>query len=322
MKFTGILCVLMLLAMIFTPLLSLKGESDSAKEEKTESVFSQNKQKAPENISVFITEKNKTEKMALTDYVTLSVCAEISPNYEPQAIMAQAVACRTYALYMIKNGKYEKADISDDYTVHQGFISKDKLKEKWGDKFDAYFEKISSCVKEVENKAITCGGEIILPAFFALCGGKTENASDVWGGDVKYLKSVVSAGDELSENLTSTVKLSKDEFQDCCKNLKNCALPDSETKWAGEAKRTQAGAVKQISIGDQSYSGEEIQKAFELKSNNFTLEYNDGFFIFTVTGNGHGVGMSQYGADFMARQGSGYEEILKHYYTGVEIVDY
>ncbi|MBQ7580890.1 MAG: stage II sporulation protein D [Clostridia bacterium] len=322
MKFIGILCVFLALAMIFTPLLSLKDEKPSPIEEKTESVFLQSGEKAPQNISVYLTKKGKTEKMSLSDYVTLSVCAEISPNYEPQAIMAQAVACRTYALYMLKNGSYDKADISDDYTVHQGFIPKSELKEKWGDKFDVYFEKISSCVKAVEDKAIACDGRIIQPAFFALCCGQTENASDVWGGEVKYLKSVVSPGDELSENLTSVVDMTESEFESCCKKLKNCTLPDDKTKWIGKAERTQAGAVKQIAVGNGTYGGAEMQKAFELKSNNFTLEHNGDSFVFTVVGSGHGVGMSQYGADFMARRGSNYEEILKHYYTGVEIVDF
>ena len=146
--------------------------------------------------------------------------------------------------------------------------------------------------------------------------------SDVWGGEVKYLKSVVSPGDELSENLTSVVDMTESEFESCCKKLKNCTLPDDKTKWIGKAERTQAGAVKQIAVGNGTYGGAEMQKAFELKSNNFTLEHNGDSFVFTVVGSGHGVGMSQYGADFMARRGSNYEEILKHYYTGVEIVDF
>ena len=321
MKFTGILCVFLIITMVFTPLLSIDGKDSDLSDEKTESIQASSMQKAPQNISVYHTKTGKVEKMKLNDYVVLSVCAEIMPGYNEQAIMAQAVACRTYALYMIKNGKYDKADISDDYTIHQGFISKDDLEKKWGDRFDTYFQRIVSCVEKVQNKAISFDGDIIQPAFFALCSGKTENASDVWGEDVKYLKSVISTGDELAENLTSVVKMSKDEFVSCCESLKGCDLSSDASQWIGKAERTDSGAVRKITVGGKSYTGAQAQKAFELRSNNFTVEYNDPDFVFTVTGNGHGVGMSQYGADYMARLGSSYEEILKHYYTGVEIVD-
>ncbi|MBQ7653762.1 MAG: stage II sporulation protein D [Clostridia bacterium] len=322
MKFMGVLCVFLALTMVFTPLLSLNGEKIFSQSNESQSVLSSKTAKASQSISVYHLKTGKVEKMSLYDYTVLSVCAEIPPSFEEQAIMAQAVACRSYALYMIEKGSFDKADISDDYTIHQGYISKDELKKRWGDKFDTYYKRISSSVNKVENKAIFCDGEIIQPAFFALCGGKTENASDIFGGDAKYLKSVVSSGDELAEDLTSVVNFSKDEFKSCCENLKDCSLSDDDSQWIGETKRTQAGAVKEIVIGDRTYSGSQAQKAFGLKSNNFTAESRDGSFVFTVIGNGHGVGMSQYGADYMARQGSSYEEILKHYYTGVEIVDY
>ena len=117
------------------------------------------------------------------------------------------------------------------------------------------------------------------------------------------------------------MKISKDEFVSCCENLKDCDLSSDASQWIGKTEKTDSGAVRKITVGGKSYSGAQVQKAFELKSNNFTVEYTEDGFIFTVIGNGHGVGMSQYGADYMARLGSSYEEILKHYYTGVEIID-
>lgn len=321
MKFTGVLCIFLVLSMIFVPIISIGKEPVSVSSSPAQTSVSE-KTQPNEKIKVYITETGKVEKIDLTEYTIGAVCAEISPSYEEEAIMAQAIACKTYAVYMMENDVYDKADVSDDYTIHQGYISKDKLKEKWGEKFDAYYQKIASAVKKVDNKIITYNGKVIQPAFFALCGGKTENAEDIWGNEVPYLKSVVSVGDELASSNTSTVSYSVDEFVNCCENLEKCKLSDDKSDWIGETKKTDAGSVKNIVIGSQSYTGAKIQRVFNLKSINFSLKYDGKNFVFSVIGNGHGVGMSQYGADYMARQGSNYEEILKHYYTSVEITDY
>lgn len=321
MKFTAILCIFLTLAMIFIPLIPIKQDNTVMTSTVQSEKPKQNKT-VPDKIKVYFTKKDKTEKIDLNEYITGVVCAEISPNYEENAIMAQAIASRTYAIYMLENGGYDKADISDDYSIHQGYLSKEDLKEKWKDNFDTYYKKIEDAVLKVQNKAITYNGEIIKPAFFALCGGKTENAKDIWGGDVPYLKSVSSVGDELCSSLSSTVTYSIDEFKKLCGKLQKCNLSSDETKWVGEIKKTASGAVKEITIGENEYSAYTVQKVFSIKSNNFNLKYDNQKFIFSVIGNGHGVGMSQYGADYMARQGSSYEEILKHYYTDVEIADY
>ncbi|MBR3588729.1 MAG: SpoIID/LytB domain-containing protein [Clostridia bacterium] len=127
-----------------------------------------------------------------------------------------------------------------------------------------------------------------------------------------YLVSVTSQGDTLSPDLVSEKTVSREEFE----NFVRFSLNDSPIF---SLECTEAGAVKKLTIDGNSFDGDDVQKAFSLKSNNFSLTYSENQFIFTVTGNGHGVGMSQYGADFMARQGAKYDEILKHYYTGVEI---
>lgn len=319
MKFTGILCVLLILTMVFVPLLSLKNTSLFQNEERQTPVFANKVQELPQKISIYHVDTQKVEELNLSDYTVLSVCAEISPEYNEQAIMAQAVACRTYAVYMIRKGTYDKADISDDYSIHQGYIGKESLKEKWGNKFDEYFKKISSCVSKTDGKVMTFEGEIIQPAYFALCGGKTENAADIWGGDTQYLKSVVSVGDEFAPDLKSITKISKDEFENCCKKIEGFKLSDDPENWIENIKKTAAGAVKSVTVGGVNISGSTAQRIFELNSNNFTVEYTDDCFVFTVIGSGHGVGMSQYGANYMANQGSKYDEILMHYYTGIEL---
>ena len=250
----------------------------------------------------------ETVNLSVSDYLTGVVSAEISPLYSEEAIKAQAVAAHTYALYQQEKG----VALTDDYKKHQAYISPEEAKEKWGDKYDLYMQKITSCVDEVKDKIITYEGEIILPAFFALCGGKTENVKDIWGEELPYLVSVSSEGDKLSPDLVTEKKVTKEEFEAFS------GFPLGEIP-VFSLECTEAGAVKTLTIDGKEFDGDDVQKAFSLKSNNFSLTYSENAFLFTVTGNGHGVGMSQYGADFMGRQGASYDEILKHYYTGVEI---
>lgn len=304
MRFTLFLSLCLALSMIFTPVIPLHGKTQTK-----EAVNTAVSRKADdETITLYRTETKEAIALSVSDYLTGVVSAEISPLYSEEAIKAQAVAAHTYALYQQEKG----VTLTDDYTKHQGYISPEEAKEKWGDKYDLYTQKITSCVNEVTDKIITYDGEIILPAFFALCSGKTENVADIWGGEMPYLVSVTSEGDKLSADLISEKEVTKEEFE----NFAGITLGDTPVF---SLDCTEAGAVKALTIGEKSFDGDDVQKAFSLKSNNFSLTYSDGKFLFTVLGYGHGVGMSQYGADFMARQGASYEEILKHYYTGVEI---
>ena len=321
MRFACVLCVLLMISMVFIPAISLEKAEQSVLSVFKKEETSQKTEKRSDTIDVLITETGSTQNMSICDYVIGAVCAEISPSFETEAIKAQAVACHTYALYMIEYGDFDGADISDDWTKHQGYLSKEKLKEKWGDKFDVYYAKVEKAVLSVQNKIMTYDSKTIQPAFFALCTGKTENSSDVWGGDLPYLRSVASVGDSLSPDLHSVQNFSEDEFKKCVGNLDGCSISGKAENWVSDIEKTAAGAVRKIKICNKEFSGAEVQKAFSLKSNNFTVTYSDGKFTFNVSGNGHGVGMSQYGADYMARQGSSYDEILKHYYTGIEIKD-
>ena len=305
MRFTLFLSICLALSMIFTPLINMKGK----KEEKTVSESFSEKISAEEEITLLLTDTNEEITLDMTDYLVGVVSAEITPLYSEEAIKAQAVAAHTYALYNQQKG----VTLTDDYKKHQAYISPEEAKEKWGDKYEIYSKKIASCVNEVKDKIITYDGEIILPAFFALSSGKTENSGDIWSESLPYLVSVTSQGDTLSPDLISEKAVSREEFE------KFTGFQISENP-VFSLECTDAGAVKKLTIDGKDFDGDDVQRAFSLRSNNFTLTYSENQFTFTVTGNGHGVGMSQYGADFMARQGSTYEEILKHYYTGVEVV--
>lgn len=304
MRFTLFLSLCLALSMIFTPIINFTGETDK----KTAVSVTSQKAEKDEKITILRTKTNKKVTLDMTDYLVGVVSAEMSPLFSEEALKSQAIAAHTYALYQQKKG----VTLTDDYKQHQGYISPDEAKEKWGEKHEIYAKKITSCVEEIKDKVITYEGEIILPAYFALCSGKTENSEDVWGGKLPYLVSVTSEGDRLSPDLISEKQVSREEFE----NFTGFSIGEAPVFYLD---CTEAGAVKILTVGGKDFTGNDVQKAFNLKSNNFSLTYSENTFLFTVTGNGHGVGMSQYGADFMARQGATAEEILKHYYNGVEI---
>lgn len=272
-------------------------------------------------ITVFRSAQQKADEMDMFEYVCGSVAAEMPLSYHEEALKAQAVACYTNALRLKQSGGYsENAHISDDTSLHQGYLSEAQRRDKWGDDFQKYESKLQNAVKAVENEYISYNGEPCVAAFFALCSGTTEDAENIWGEKVSYLVSVKSSGDALSPQYTQTIALDKTEFLNCIKSAsvetKNIKSLKNIIKITEKSK---VGTVLKAEINSLELSGEEIQKAFSLRSRVFSVETTKDTVTFTVTGYGHGVGMSQYGADFMARQGSTYEEILLHYYQGTEI---
>ena len=331
MKFMSLLCLVLAVSMIFSPLISLKSRTKETlgptlKETTTVSSGTLKTSKISDvDMKIKRISTGKVEKISMFDYIVGNVSAEISPLYNEEAIKAQAVAAHTYALYRIQKEKDAPTDdldgayLSDDYTKYQGYMSAEEMKKKWGDNYDIYADKIKECVEAVRDKIITYNGALIEPAYFAYCSGKTESAKNVFGNDRKYLQSVISTGDSLCPDLISTKKFTKTEFEKCAENLENCKLGDNAAEWIGDMDTSPIGTVLSMSIGSGSYKGSVIQSTFDLKSNNFTVKYAKETFTFTVKGSGHSVGMSQYGADYMARQGSTYDEILMHYYTGTAI---
>jgi len=278
-----------------------------------------------DTFKVLLSDTQTVIELSELEYICGAVASEMPAIYHEEALKAQAVACYTYALNARNDQKknpdaaLKGAYLSSDSSVHQGYKTKDQLKEKWGDKFDTYYNKIESAVKSVLGKVITYDGELITPAFHAISSGKTENASVVWGGEVPYLVSVNSAGDRLSPDYSSTLVLSCEQFTQLASGLEGTAFGGDASTWVSSPVVSDAGTVTSITIGGKSFDGCAVRKAFSLRSNCFTIEYKNNSFILNVTGYGHGVGLSQYGADYMSRQGSNYKEILSHYYCGVKI---
>ena len=325
MKTYTLICFFLALGMILSPLYTVSKTKDILPQEiieetsVTEAITNQPEQ-IP-TVKVMSASSNNITEMPLKEYLIGVVAAEINPSYHEEAIKAQTIASHTLLLY-VKNHKSDKlkgADISDSSATHQGYMSEADQKEKWGDSFETYHSKIAKCVDEVINQTLQYDGEYINAAFHAISNGKTENCKDVWGGSFPYLTSVPSIGDKLSPAYQSQVTVTEKEFK---KKLKehNIEFKDDAKKWIENITNTETGMVKSIQICGKTLKGTEFRTIFSLKSSTFTYKYEDEKFIFTVNGYGHGVGMSQYGANYMAQQGFTYKEILGHYYQGAEII--
>lgn len=321
MKSYSMICFFLSLAMILCPLCSVEKATEVISQEflGEETTVPQEEVTVTTVKVMNASSKNITE-MPLRDYLIGVVASEINAAYHEEAIKAQTVAAHTMLLYSkeYKNEGLNGADISDSSATHQGFLTEDEQKEKWGENYNTYREKIERCVDEVINLTLQYNGKPINAVFHSISNGQTENATDVWGGEYPYLVSVNSVGDKLSPAYHSEVKVTAEKFKETMSE-NGSKLGDTPSKWVEKITNTDTGMVKEIIIGGKSFKGTEIRTLFGLKSSTFTVNYTDESFVFTVSGYGHGVGMSQYGADYMARQGFKYDEILKHYYVGTEI---
>lgn len=321
MKMYLILTLLVFMILVLFPFVSLAENSKNNAYKPNTSAETVNNTVTADQINVLRVSSGKTENIDTTEYLIGAVASEMSAAYHEEALKAQAVACYTYAKKLIASGTeiQNDADITDNSSTHQGYLNKEELKEKWGDKFDTYYSKLNEIVTAVQGEYICFDNEPILAAYHAVSSGITNSAKAVWNNDVSYLQSVSAPGDTLSSDIDSTVTLTADEVIKIAE-AEGISLADADTEKLINIKNTEAnGYVLSAEIGNTQVSGEQVRSIFSLKSPNFTVEYNDGKYIFNVKGKGHGVGMSQYSADFMARQGSTYKEILAHFYPGTAI---
>ena len=267
---------------------------------------------------------NSVEELNIDEYLLGVVSAEMPADFEEEALKAQAIVARTYTIYMIEhnNNKHENADICDDSKCCQAWISKEDRMSRWDEnKREGNWAKIETAVYSTAGKVATYNGEVIDAFFHSNSGGKTEGVSNVWGGtDLPYLQSVETSGEEAYSQYSSEVNLTKTEFEEKIKEkYPEFSINYNDPECIKTIEYTDGNRVKTIKIGNLELSGVEVRSLLGLKSANFSTEINDDNIKFSVKGYGHGVGMSQTGADSMAKQGSNYEKIIKHYYTGVEI---
>ena len=294
------------------PLIDL--EETTVKEEKT--TEKEKEEEKEKTVNVFSPTDDSVTAVSEKEYIIGCVAGEMPVTYDEEALKAQALACYTFLKWKQNNSESAEIESSQNSQV---YMSKEEMQKKWGKDFDKYYKKLSEAVEEVYGKIITYKNEPIMAVFHALSTGKTEDAGNVWGKEIPYLKSVSSEGDKLSPAFSSTLVLSDEELKNLLSEKYDIDFSGDAEKWIKETDRTDVGTVTKITVCNKDLTGEQIRTALSLKSSAFTVKHTDSSFIFTVSGYGHFVGMSQYGADALAKQGFKYDEILKHYYTGVEI---
>ena len=332
LKRNSIVTVIIIMSMILMPMFVVSGinivKDDS---EEKPSVVNNNSNKninidldIPDVVKVYITDEDRVEEVSLDEYLYGVISSEMSPTFEEEALKAQAIAARTFCVNKLKNScpNAKGANICDK--VHcQVYRNKEIVINNWSDnRREEYWSKIKNAVDSTSGMILTYDGEIVkYPQFFSTSSGKTENCKDVFVSDVPYLVSIESKGEEISPSYKSVTEIGISDFI----NKVNSKYPNAKLSSSNIqeqiniAGRSEAGGVLVIKLGDASIKGTELRTLIGLKSTNFTYKFDGDKIIFECTGYGHGVGMSQWGANVMAKEGNKYDEILKHYYTGVDI---
>lgn len=283
----------------------------------------ENQQKTPEIITVSI--NNKNTQIDVDEYLIGVISAEMPASFEDEALKAQAVAGRTYIYYkqaLIEKGFEDNvhtgAVVCDDYTHCKAYIDL-SLTNPWGEKYDEYYQKMKQAVYETSGEYVVYDEEPIAAVFHSTSSGSTENAKDVWGSEIPYLVSVESTEAE-SPKYEEMVLVTQKEFKNKILNKYSQADFSSEASaWFKASERSESGGIIGVYVGGIYIKGSELRTMFGLNSTNFTVSFDDETVIFKTLGYGHGVGLSQYGANALAKDGLNYEEILTYYYTGTKI---
>ena len=285
----------------------------------------------PEKINVYYKEEGVSKETELEEYVICVVCAEVPGSFHEEAIKAQAVAARTYIYNKYKKftenpslapDEHKESVVCTDYMHCCAYYSKEKLREIYGEEWmNTYYKKIVKCVMETKGEIIMYDGEPITASFHASSGGcRTENSGDVWSSDLPYLVSVESPGEDKREGYNTVVTVGCDEFKTKInEKYPDAKLSDDRNTWIGDVTYTEGNSVDTIKIGNINIKGTQMRSLFGLKSACFEISMLNDKITFNVHGSGHGVGMSQHGANIMANNGKGYTDILKWYYRGAEV---
>lgn len=319
--------VVLLLTAVLTALVpitvfSAKGNTQILNEENGQSQNNTDGYSSESEIKVFNHKENTTQTMNFRDYIIGVVAAEMPVEFHSEALSAGAVAAATLARKNLSQGADPQllgAVISTDSTKHQAYMSKEEMKSRWGDKFDEYYEKLSTAVDKSIDYSVMYDGKLIVAAYHSMSSGVTEDAQNIWITGFPYLVSVESSGDELAPKYEQTVVIPIDEFREKIEEA-GATLSENSAEWIGNGEYSQAGTLMNIKIGNKLFTGKQLRELFSLRSYALTLENTADGIAVTSKGYGHGVGMSQYGADYYARQGYTWQEIISHYYTGVDIV--
>lgn len=274
---------------------------------KKEEVIIKSNENQKEEVIVNLINNNESIKIGLNDYLIGVVGQEMPASFNIEALKAQAVAARTFAYNYYSNGEINIKSSAQNY------INLDQMKEKWLNNFSNYYKKIKEAVESTDKEVIKYNGNIIKAYYYAISNGKSENSISVFNEELPYISVVDSSFDENVKNFEVTTSFTYDNF---CKllNINNCNIDISDIKY------DESNRVDKIVINDMEYSGVDVRKKLNLRSADFIIEKKQNSIEITTKGYGHGVGMSQYGANYLANHDYNYKEILKYYYKDVEIL--
>lgn len=263
-------------------------------------------------VRVYREKDKKILRVPIEQYLVGVLAGEVPISFEEEALKAQAIASRTYVMYQIQNSQKRDYDVYDT-VLNQVYKTDEDLKNEWNDKYTDNINKIKKIVLSTSGEYLTYDNKIIEAFFFSTSTGYTENSEDVFSTSLPYLKQVESKWDEISPVYETNVSFSKLEFYSMLE------LEYQEKMNIKILDQTKTGRIKTIKINNKEFTGKEITGKLSLRSTCFKITENDNNIVIDVKGYGHGVGMSQYGAQGMALKGYKYDEILKHYYTDVKI---
>lgn len=272
-------------------------------------------QQAEQTVTIpVLVSENRVVQMELEAYVRGVVLAEMPASFGEEALKAQAIAARTYAMRRVTLGdRHPEGAVCANSGCCQAWLSDEAYLDKLGSMED--LERIAAAVAGTGGLVVTYQGKLAETTYFACSGGRTESALAVWNGEVPYLQAVDSPGEEWAAAYAHQIEFTAEEFAACLGR----ALTGSPSDWFGAEKRTSGGGVDTLVIGGITYTGVELRKLLGLPSTAFSVVADDRGISISARGHGHRVGMSQYGADAMADGGSNFAQILAHYYPGTEI---
>ncbi len=274
----------------------------------------------------------KVEEISVRDYLIGAVCAEMPATFEIEALKAQAVAAHTYAerQHLLEQesptAELYGADFSNDASLYQAYFTENQARQYYGDSFETSYGKICDAVDAVLPYLLEYDGTPIIAAFCSMSSGVTESAETVWGSAVDYLVSVESIADTEAPRYLETTTFSASDFQEAIleasENAEALSWDTDPSTWVVVEDCSDAGTVLNVQVAGQNFTGQQLRSILSLRSAVFTVDYDaaTGSFTFTTKGYGHGVGMSQYGANAMAKDGASFQEILAHYYVGTTLV--
>lgn len=267
---------------------------------------------SPFSVEVMRASSNKVEDVPLETYVSRVVASEMPVDFEMEALKAQSLAARTYVVDLLLNQDKKDEPAITDTTDNQVYSNDAELQKKWGKDYDKNMQKINKAVAATKGEILTYDNNPIFPAFFSTSNGYTENSEDYWENKLPYLRSVKSPWDKDSPKFLDQQVVAVDKAE---QELGVQIPGDLEA----DVSRTDGNRVGTLTIDGKTFTGKEIREKFNLRSSDFSIKHKNGHLIFTTKGFGHGIGMSQYGANGMAKAGKDYKDIVKHYYKGVKI---